>query len=384
MKYSCWNNLRHLLTCLGVCLLSCVTPVSAAPTASDATFRIGWISPMTGPASKYSAHQSAELAVEDVNAEGGILGRRLELIMEDGKCDGMATSSAATKLINVDKARYILGGHCSTETLVLAPLAERAKVLTLASISNSPDITKAGDYIFRTSPPSTRQSEMLAEYLRDTLNIRTLAIVNEDAAFTVPIVKRLSERFREKGGTITVSEGFEPGSTDFRSILTKIKARKPEALFIATMAQESAYQLLRQIRELNIQVPLFGNENAGNAVSVKPDAKEVFEGLIFGEARFDLNNPATASFVQRFEQRFHTTGLPYGIWTADAYDGVRLLAKTINQCGDDVESVKKCLYQVRDYPGISGTFSIDSNGDALREHGLKQVRDGRIVELASK
>jgi branched-chain amino acid transport system substrate-binding protein len=109
----------------------------ASPLASSAqdavriheVIRIGWISALTGPVSKYAAHQAAILAVDDIIAAAGISGRTLELIMEDGMCNGASTATAAQKLINIDHVKYILGGHCSAETLTLAPIAERPRVM---------------------------------------------------------------------------------------------------------------------------------------------------------------------------------------------------------------------------------------------------------------
>ena len=104
--------------------------------------------PLTGPAAKYRVHESALIAVEEINSSGGVNGKMIELIMEDGKCDGATAARAAQKLISIDKVKIILGGHCSTETLAIAPLAERNKVLLLASTSSSPAISGAGEYIF--------------------------------------------------------------------------------------------------------------------------------------------------------------------------------------------------------------------------------------------
>ena len=134
--------------------------------------------------------------------------------MEDGRCEGRATANAANKLIHVDKVNFILGGHCSTETLTLAPLAEKNKVLVLASISTSPDITKAGRYIFRTSPVSTKQSSLVAIYLRDDLSLSRLAIIHEDTNYAAPIAETLRERFVQQGGTVSYFEKFNPGETD--------------------------------------------------------------------------------------------------------------------------------------------------------------------------
>ena len=114
------------------------------------TIRIGAIGPFTGDAAVYgqSEKNAIELAVQEINLDGGINGKKLEVIYEDGKCNGMDAATAAQKLINVDKVDIILGGVCSGETLAIAPLAEANEVLVFSSFSSSPDVTNAGDFIF--------------------------------------------------------------------------------------------------------------------------------------------------------------------------------------------------------------------------------------------
>lgn len=355
-------------------------PITALPQNTQ-TFKIGWISALTGPVAKYGAYQAALLAVEDINAAGGILGHPLELIVEDGKCDGATAASAAQKLIHIDGVKFILGGHCSTETLALAPIAERSKVLVLASISTSPSLTHAGRFIFRTSPVSTQQSDLLSSYLRNERNIQSLAILYEDTSYAGPLAARLQVVFASQGGQVTYLESFLPGSTDFRAMLTKIKSLQPQALFLGVQAQDTAALLVRQVHELGLQGLILGNEAAGNAAAVHPHEAALFDGLLFAEPRLDLNHPRTHNFIRNYAKTYKVDGLPYGIWTAESYDGVRLLAQVINACGTEPENVRECLLKVHNYQGVSGTFSINADGDAVRDYVLKTIRRGRIEEL---
>jgi len=124
--------------------------------------KIGFIGAMSGPFTKYGAFEAVNLAVEEINKAGGINGRKIILVAEDGKCDGKEAVNAVNKLINIDKIKIILGGHCTPESLAIAPIVEQNKVIMLASITTSPGLTHAGDYVFRTSPVSTVQSEIIA------------------------------------------------------------------------------------------------------------------------------------------------------------------------------------------------------------------------------
>ena len=176
-------------------------------------------------------------------------------------------------------------------------------------------------------------------------------------------------------------EFFDPGTTDFRPLLMRVRGVHPDAIFLGAQAQDTGLILIKQVREAGLTQPLFGNEGVGQAVAVHPEAAALCEGFVFGEVSWDTNAPATKRFIERFRERFGGDALPYGIWTAESYDGVRLLADAIGKCGDDVDAVSRCLLELRDYQGVSGKLGIDKNHDGIREYVLKTIRGGKVIEL---
>lgn len=363
-----------------VFLISSYSALEVSGNSDPTYFKIGWVSALTGPVSKYAAHESAELAVEEINKAGGILGHPLKLIMEDGRCDGTAAVTATKKLIEIDRINYILGGHCSTETVAIAPIAQAKQIIVMASISASPDISQMGDYIFRTSSTTLGTSNLTAKYIIEQKHNR-LAIITEDTAFATSGAALLSNKYKELGGNVVIEESFLPDSSDFKALLLKAKSKKPEALYIGVQSQDKGASVLRQIQELNIKIPIFGNEPLGNSITIMPEYKDIFNGIVFVETKFDSNSPITKEFISRYTKKFHRPTLPYGFWNADAYDGVKILANAINSCGPDKEKVKECLSKLKDYQGASGQITFDENGDAIREFELKKVIDGKIVTL---
>lgn len=379
------RTLRKLCAVAAAVLMCAgIAETAAAQSVHDDTFRIGWISPMTGPASKYGADSAAVLAMRDVNARGGVMGKKLELIMEDGKCSGPDAAFAARKLVEVDRVEFILGGHCSTETLAIAPIVEQAKVVTLAAVSSSPAISSAGDYVFRLSASGTVPVDQLAHFMREKRGYTRIAAVYEFTPYVIPAAEYLEKHFLELGGSHVEMHAFNPGESDFRSTLAKIRASKAEAVYVAVQAQDTAAVVLAQIRQMNLKAALFGNEVAGNALTAHPELKDKSEGLVFSEAAFDPDTENTRAFIHSFNAMFDTDNLPYGVWTAESYDGVLLLADLINRCGPDKDAVKRCLYNVRNYEGVSGSISIDANGDGIRPYVIKEVKEGKIVQLSAE
>jgi branched-chain amino acid transport system substrate-binding protein len=347
----------------------------------DQSIRIGWIGPMSGPQAKWGSYQAVQLALEEINFNGGINKHPVKLIFEDGKGLGKDATSAAQKLINVDKVNYILGGHCSPESLAIAPIAEKANVLMLAAVSGSPLFNNAGDNIFRVTAVNIQSVDKVFDYATKVRGINAFSILFEESDYPRPQAERFKKRAEESGVLIDGYEGVLPNEIDFRSILLRMKKKKTKGLYLATLSPDTAAILLRQIRDLKFDVEIFGNENTGNSVNSSGQDKTVFEDVVFSVSEDDVNNEIAEAFKKKYFAKYKTTALPYGAYTAESYDSLNLLSSLIKKCGDSVEKVKKCLYQVKDYKGASGIFSIDMNGDGVRNFKMKTVKDGKIVNI---
>lgn len=347
--------------------------------ATGEPIKVGWVSDLTGPAAKWGAIEAAHLAVKEINDAGGINGRPLELIEEDGKCASKDAASAAQKLISIDKVKVILGGHCSPESLAIAPIAEAAKVVMFASMTSSPDLTKAGDYIFRDTQVSTKQSPLVADAAYK-MGVKKLGIIYETTSYAKPIVEELKSDFTKLGGSVVLYEGFSPEINDFRSILTKLKNSGAEAVFISPQTQDKSNLIIKQAKDLGIKIRFMGNEVFGSQAGITELGADA-EGLIFAVPPFDQTESKAKSFRDKYLSTYKVTELPFGIFTAESYDAVYIIADAIKSVGLDADKIKAYLYTVKDYQGASGPITIDSNGDNTRGYVLKTVKDGQIIDL---
>lgn len=346
---------------------------------SQDTIKIGWISDLTGPVAKYGAYEAGMLAVEDINNAGGINGKKLVLIVEDGKCNSKAAVDAANKLINIDKVKIIIGGHCTPESAAIAPIAEKNKIIMLASITSSPVLTNMGDYIFRTSPISTVQSSILANFSYNKLKIKKIAIIYEQTDYARPIAEKLKDEFLNLGGKVLIFESFSPGTTDFRTILEKVKNEKVDAIFFDPQSPDATYNFMKQIKEINIKIQLLGNDVTSNKLIIDK-IPESFEGFILAIPNFNENNLKTKEFIERYKNKYNVDSIPQDIWTAESYDGVIIVGDMLKKCGEtNPDCMKDFLYGLKNYQGVSGTFSIDSNGDGIRDYNLKIIKNGTII-----
>jgi branched-chain amino acid transport system substrate-binding protein len=318
------------------------------------------------------------MAVEEINSIGGINGRKIEVIYEDGKCNGKDAVTAAQKLINIDKVKIILGGACSGETLAVAPLAEQNKVILFSAFSTSPDITNAGDFVFRNAPSDAQNGKDSAELIFNDRH-RNVAVLTENTDYGQSVRKVFKQRFEELGGKIVADEVYSPDSKDYRVQLTKIKAAKPDAVFFIPQNGISGGLAVKQAKELGINVPYYGIVVFSSGDALKAGGKAL-EGLVFTDTPgLSSENPKAVSFLEKFKSKYPAPASDYEIGAR--YDSVYIIANALKKCGEDTECIKNYLYNMDWYNGVIGRYKFDQNGDVVGiKYVIKEIKNGKVVE----
>lgn len=346
------------------------------PPAEQQVIKIGHIGPLTGFAAFYGEQemQGIDLAVSEINAKGGIKGKKLVVIHEDDQLDPTSATSALNKLITVDKVPAVIGELSSTITLALAPIAERNKVILMSHGANSNKISSAGDYIFRIYPTNALEAKKLVE-LSSSLNLTDGAIIYGNNDFGTDLAQSVNDEFTKNGGTISISEGYAPDATDFRTQLTKIQAKNPKVIFLLGYSKDMAI-VLKQARELGIKSQFLAPDTFSDPQIIEQSGS-ASEGVI-------VVYPANGDPTQwpQFNQKINSTyGKEAGFVTAMAYDATNLLAVSMQNSGTTSDDIKTGLYQIKDYPGVTGTITFDKNGDVVtRLFILKIVKDGKFQD----
>ena len=336
--------------------------------------KIGFIAPLTGDVATIGQNTRAgvELAVEQINEKGGINGRKLEVIFEDGRCNAKEATSAANKLVNIDRVPVIIGGLCSSETLAAAPIAENGKTVLFSNCSSNPDITNAGDYIFRDYPSDSFQGVEAANFVYNDLGIKNVAVIYCLSDWCVGVVQVFKEKFPELGGVVLIEESYEQTARDLRSQLTKIKQSNPELIYFVGYTEASIVGL-KQIKELGIEAKILGAD-AWDDPKIPEQAAEAAEGLMYTMPF----SPMTDEFKAAMEAK--TGGKDLTICTPQAYDSVNIIAEIMKRVGTDSTKIKDELYKVKGYEGVSGIITLDKNGDlATASYIIKTIKDGKQV-----
>ena len=344
---------------------------AAAPTVSQDPFRIGAMDALTGPAETYGnpIMRAKQLAVEEINAAGGVNGRMLELIPEDSKCAAQDAITAYNKLTDVDGVKIILGTTCSGAMLGAAPLAEAEGVIMLSASATSPDIATAGDYIFRTAINDNQLGIDTGNAIAVD-GVHHLATITESTDYAEGARRTTVARFEELGNEVVASEGYTSDITDFRSQLTKIINADPDGIYIAAQTEFSAGTIMKQLRELGYEGPLYGETVMTGPESLKI-AGEAATGMKAIIPNPELSTPAGVKFLNNFEARYGTVAtIPW--FQASAYDDVHIAAECLGQTGDDqdADGFRDCLYGMTRSGAIGDNYSFDANGDLA---GLSNV-----------
>ncbi|MFA5967109.1 MAG: ABC transporter substrate-binding protein [Patescibacteria group bacterium] len=353
--------------------------------AQDKTLiKIGFVAPQTGNAASYGEYttKAFKLGIDDFNATHKI---NFDVVYEDGKCDGASATTAINKLINVDKVQYVIGGLCSGETLAMAPVAETNKVILFSPGSGSPDITNAGDYIFRNLASDDYTAKEIAK-VAISKGDKDIGTISENIDYPQALKKAFSSYFISQGGEIQLDETFASGTTDFRTILAKFKSQNINTIYLVIQSYKTSALILKQMKELGFEPKIYTSEAIINpeALNYYDDAyKNLLEGAIFTQPKFDEANSKTATVLAEFKARYNTIEGPMPtVYIATYYDSVYLLGEAIEKGGDAPDKVKNYFNnKIKNWPGAVGNFNFDKNGDAVTDVEAKTLKNGQIVSL---
>ncbi len=357
-----------IIAVVGVVLL--VVAVSAGKGGESGLIKIGVISPVTGTGSSYGEPiaNAAILASEEINRTGGIDGKQVQLIVEDGKCDGTEAANAAQKLIEQDGVKIILGGGCSTESLVIAPIANAREVLQIAAATSHNDYTNAGPFSFRVMP----KADLLASRIADIAfekGARRVAVLNEQKDYPDGVVDSFIKRFEELGGEITLHVRYQPDETDLRTPILRIGGTDSDSIMFSSQDDKGSQLFYRQLKELGLagKYDYFFHDWTGLTKTVFEDNSDLVASRAFSVAAWvDPTSSQVQGIRKEYEERF---GAPYttaDLWVTSSYDRLFLVKEAVEFCRDEKDTecmARYLLSSIADWEGAMGRITFDQNGD---------------------
>jgi branched-chain amino acid transport system substrate-binding protein len=299
----------------------------------------------------------------------------MHLKYEDSKFSKTGSISAINKLISIDKVKVVLGEVTSGNTLAIAPIAEKNKVILFATIASADTLRSSGDYIFRNIPGNKVQGITAANFLYNTLKIKSIAVFGQNSEYGNNITKSFKEQFVKLGGSIKFDDSYLEGDKDFRTPLLKIKQSGAQALYIPGNENEPAI-ILKQSKQLNLNIPIMGGDGSSTDNLIKMAGNSA-EGFYCTNVLVDK----ATDFYKKYRNEYFTKFRKEpGAYDAYAYEGAMIILESIKNAGNDANKVKDYLYS-HTFKSMTGDLKFDKDGEVNRLWGVYQIKNGKFIEV---
>jgi branched-chain amino acid transport system substrate-binding protein len=333
---------------------------------------IGMYGSLTGDGASFgiSSREGTELAVEEINGAGGVLGgRQFRLLVEDDQSRTEEASNAVTKLITQDRVVAVLGEVASSRSLAAAPIAQKFQVPMITPASTNERVTQAGDFIFRVCFIDPFQGEVLAKFAYNDLKVRRVSILKDiKQDYSVGLTDSVMKHFTALGGQVLDPVSYSSGDSDFRAILTNVRSQKPDAIFNTGYYTEAAI-IARQARELGMKMPILGGDGwVGDALT---NGREALNNTyISNHYSADTPDPIVQKFVGPYRAKF---GREPDAIAALAYDAVKVLADALNRAQTTEGAKVRDALAVTDLPGVTGRLKMNPQRNVDKPAVIQEV-----------
>ncbi|MEI6051718.1 MAG: ABC transporter substrate-binding protein [Opitutaceae bacterium] len=364
-------------------LFACAFVTLTLARAAEEPIRIGEYASITGKEASLgqSSHNGTLMAIDDLNAAGGVLGRPLLLLTEDTQSKPGESATAAKKLISRDKVVALLGEVASSRSLEAAPVAQAFKVPMISPASTNPKVTETGNYIFRTCFIDPFQGPVMAKFAQEKLRAKRIALmVSNSSAYSIGLAKFFRESFTANGGTIVLEQKYAEGDKDFKAQLTAIKSAGVDAVFNPGYYNEGALIVL-QARDLGLTLPIFGADSWEAEALIELGGKAIEGAYLCSHYSPADPSPRVQNFVQAYKKRFGSTPDSNA---SLGYDSVLVLVDAIKRAGTtDRVKIRDALAATTNFPAVTGNITIDAQRNASKNAVIIQVRNGKFEFVQS-
>lgn len=358
-------------------LIGCVIFISGCGKKDGDAIKIGVVGPLTGEGATYglAMQRGIDLALEGINKNGGILGKKVIATYEDDKLNPKDAINAVNKLINSDKVQVIIGSAASKVTIAIAPFAEKSKVVLISSISTADTIKYSGDYIFRDVPPNRQQGITAARFIFNDLSKRNAVIFYKNDDYGISLSTSFKNEFIKLGGTVLFVDNYFPNAKNFREQLSKIKAKKPDVVFFPGNYEESAI-ILRQAQELDINATFIGGDGSYSPELIKIAGKSAENTYYTLMSLPPDTNKVFIEFKKNYKVKYNDEPDVYSVYS---YDATNVILEAIKKAGEyGGEKIKNALYDIN-YNGITGQMHFDSYGEVNKDFSIYIVKNGAFI-----
>jgi branched-chain amino acid transport system substrate-binding protein len=350
----------------------------------EAEILVGEYGSLTGGQATFgkSTHEGIMMAVDEVNADGGVNGRKIKVLTEDDQSKAEEAANAVTKLISQNNVVSVLGEVASSNSLAAAPICQSNKVPMITPSSTNPAVTEKGDFIFRMCFLDDYQGQSMANYVTRQLGVKTAAIlVDVKSDYSTGLAQFFEQQFIKNGGRIVAKQSYAQGDADFRSQLTSVKAANPQIIFVPGYYNDIG-QIAIQSRDLGMKQPLVGGDGWESPKLIEIGGKAL-EGCYYSNHYFAGDPaPIVQNFVTKYKERYGAT--PDAL-AALAYDAARVLADAMRRAGKvDGPAIRDAIAATKNFAGVTGNITLGADRNPQgKKLVIVEVKNGQLALKAS-
>jgi branched-chain amino acid transport system substrate-binding protein len=369
--------MRQLTSLLFSILLVAMFSFACQRTSSGGDkIRIGVLMPMTGDTANFgiSSSNAIRMAADEVNNGGGINGKQVELLIQDDRSDPTEAANIATKFVSQDDVHAILGEVGSTRTLAAAPIAQNAKIPMLTPSSTNVEVTRKGNYIFRSCFIDTVQGPAMAQFAARSLNAKRAALmIDRRNDYSTGLEKAITDVYVPLGGVIVVTQSYQAGDQDFNAQITSIKGANPDVVFVPGYYGDVAL-FAKQARDKGLTAPLIGGDG-WDSPTLYQIGGAALDGSYFTDHYSSYDpDPRVQKFVNDFQKRY---GVVPDALAATGYDAALIMFDAIKRAGSlDGTAIRDALAATKNFPGVTGSVTFNENRDAVKPIIMIKIEPG--------
>jgi branched-chain amino acid transport system substrate-binding protein len=367
-----------------ITIASLLTAFACNGGGSGDKVKIGVFMSMTGDTANFgiSSTNGIKMAADEVNSAGGINGKQIELLVQDDRSDASEAATIVTKFVTQDGVHAILGEVASSRSIAAAPIAQNAKIPMLTPSSTNPEVTRKGDYIFRSCFIDPVQGAAIAQFAARTLNAKRAGImVDRKNDYSTGLEKFISQTFAKLGGQIVVTQSYQAGDQDFNAQITSIKGANPDVIFVPGYYGDVAL-FAKQARDKGVTVPLVGGDG-WDAAQLYAIGGKALNGSFFTNhySPYD-SDPKVQKFVNDYKARYNQ--IPDAL-AATAYDAAHIMFDAIKRANSlDGKAIRDALAATKEYPGVTGKVTFNEHRDAVKPIVMIEIKDGGLYAVRER
>jgi len=344
---------------------------------------VGHYASMTGNTAHFGqdTDKAIRLQIDEVNAAGGVLGKKIKVVTLDDRGDSAEAANAVTRLIDVEKSVAILGEVASSLSLSGGRVAQRRKIPMISPSSTNPKVTEVGDFVFRVCFLDPFQGKVMAKFARENLKVDKVAILKDvKNDYSIGLADAFKKNFESMGGKIVAEQSYSQGDTDFSAQVTAIKGTDAQAMFVPGYYSEVG-SIARTAARLEVKIPLLGGDgwDAPDLFKIGGDA---LNGSYFSNHFApDIATPKAKKFVEDFTKKY---GQPPTGLGALGYDAAGVLVDSMKRAGKfDAQAVRDAIQATKDYDGVTGKITINAERNADKSAVVLKIDGGKAKYAAT-